>query len=116
MVLCVTRLIQMLLGQTQDDVYLSSDQSKKLLDTLPSWSKRLFDVSFEELAKELESLSTGGVGARTVVRREGWVQNPVLSAENRIRDVLRTEAEVADQQQVHLNSIGLRALFPYPIE
>ena len=116
MVFCVTRLIQMLLGQTQDDVYLSSDQSKKLLDTLPSWSKRLFDVSFEELAKELESLSTGGVGARTVVRREGWVQNPVLSAENRIRDVLRTEAEVADQQQVHLNSIGLRALFPYPIE
>ena len=54
--------------------------------------------------------------ALAVVRREGWVQNPVLSAENRIKDVLRTEAEVADQQQVDRNSIGLRALFPYSIE
>ena len=116
MVFCVTRLISMLLGQPDTDGFLGAEQSKKLLDTLPLWSQRLFDVAFDELAKELDSLSTGGIGARTVVRREGWVQSLIETAENRVKDVLRTEAEVASLQKVDVNTIGLRALFPYPIE
>ena len=116
MVYCVTRMIHTLLSHADHDAYIGSAQSAQLLDTLPLWAPRLFDVAFEELAKELDTLSTGGVGARTVVRREGWVQSPVIASQNRITDVLRTEAEVAVQQKVDVSSIGLRAIFPYPIE
>ena len=114
-VYCVTQLMNHLLGRTGVSEYFPQDQSAVLIESMSSWSKDLFDTSFNQLALQVEEESAGGVGVRAVVRRLGWLETPIMATINRISIRLETEAQVAVQQEVPKDSLGLRANFPFSI-
>jgi len=123
MVFCVTNLIRFLMGKSDSEItYLDVTETRSLIESFDirnsngeSWLDRLFKTSFEELAREIEDKSGPGIGARGIVRRPNWLDTPVQKAKEKIIELISTYDETAATLGQDSTKVGLRLLFPYPI-
>lgn len=94
----VGRMLSTLAGVTQG--YLSAQDSEALIVNKDSWLPEFIDKAFERLANKLAVESRkSGLGPRSIVRRNDWMDEPISMAADLLREYLRMEAKFGQTGQ-----------------
>jgi len=111
LVAVTSRVIHEWLGQPGLG-YFPRTTSETLNATVGEWAPDILKVAHTHLVKVAKA---SNVGARSVVRRADWLEEPTEQILETLRGRLADQADLARQMGVPPETAGLRAKFPLPV-